>query len=315
MAKYKLSSFLSEAPIKTNIGTVDTKFYPQKLSQVDAAAAKVAVDAGKKDKDEKDDSAIASKINKNFESVVTSLFPGQKEVIPEKATAIALLMLDKDKVGGDLGAIVSGDKHIMDGHHRWAGTTLADPSAKVSGIQINIPGDALVGILNVYTKGALSRDQGNPGKGDINQFTPEKIKSVLDDYLKNGFKTFDFISANSDVTYTPEQVKTILSKMQGADGDSEKGKEIMAAHASKLPKETPDWAPERVDMPVINSDELGALIAKLESGEFDIVEPYSMQVKLSKGAAEEPAEKPAEEPVAEGLDFIHMMQVRAGIIK
>ena len=27
MAKYKLSSFLAEAPIKTDIGTVDTDFY------------------------------------------------------------------------------------------------------------------------------------------------------------------------------------------------------------------------------------------------------------------------------------------------
>lgn len=301
---------MNEAPIKTDIGTVDTDFYPQKLSQVDPSSAKAAVRAGKKDKDENDDAAIASKIKTGFASPVSKLFPAQTEVIPEKATGIALLMLDKGKVGGDLGAIISGDNHIMDGHHRWAGTTLVDPNASVEGIKVDIPGDALVGILNVYTKGALGRNQGNPGKGNVNAFTPEKIKSVLDDFLQNGFETFDFLDGMSNKKYTPEEVKTILGKMKGANGDAEKGKELMAANAAKLNKKIPDWAPPRVDMPVINSDELDGLISRLKSGEFDIVEPYSLQVKIGKKQGKE-----EEEPVAEGLDFIHMMKVRAGIVK
>ncbi len=74
MAKYKLSSFLSEAPIKTDIGVVDTDFYPQKLSQVSTNTAKVAVTGGKKDKDDKDDSAIASKIKTGFSTPVSKLF-------------------------------------------------------------------------------------------------------------------------------------------------------------------------------------------------------------------------------------------------
>ncbi len=97
--------------------------------------------------------------------------------------------------------------------------------------------------------------------------------------------------------------------MKGANGDPEKGKELMAANAAKLNKKIPDWAPPRVDMPVINSDELGGLISKLKSGEFDIVEPYSLQVRVGKKDKEE------EKPVAEGLDYIHMMKVRAGIVK
>ena len=101
----------------------------------------------------------------------------------------------------------------------------------------------------------------------------------------------------------------ILGKMKGANGDPEKGKELMAANAAKLNKKIPSWAPPRVDMPVINSDELGGLINKLKSGEFDIVEPYSLQVRVGRKDKEE------EEPVAEGLDYIHMMKVRAGIIK
>lgn len=301
---------LEEAPIKTDIGTVDTDFYPQKLSQVSTNAAKVAVIGGKKDKDDKDDSAIASKIKTGFSTPVSKLFPAQTEVIPEKAVGIALGMLNSGKVGGNLGAIVSGDNHIMDGHHRWAATTLVDPNASVEGIKIDIPGDALVGILNVYTKGALGRTQGNPGKGNVNAFTPEKIKSVLDDLIEKGTKIG---SVGDDGSYSEkqvdgEEVKKILGKMKGANGDPEKGKELMAANAAKLNKKIPDWAPPRVDMPVINSDELGGLISKLKSGEFDIVEPYSLQVRVGKS-------KEAEEPVAEGLDYIHLMKVRAGIIK
>ena len=308
---YGDAASVAEAEIKTDIGTVDTDFYPQQLSKVSTSTAKVAVTGGKKDKDDKDDSAIASKIKTGFSTPVSKLFPAQTEVIPEKAVGIALGMLNSGKVGGNLGAIVSGDNHIMDGHHRWAATTLVDPNASVEGIKIDIPGDALVGILNVYTKGALGRTQGNPGKGNVNAFTPEKIKSVLDDLIEKGTKIG---SVGDDGSYSEkeiggEEVKNILGKMKGANGDPEKGKELMAANAAKLNKKIPSWAPPRVDMPVINSDELGGLINKLKSGEFDIVEPYSLQVRVGR------KDKEDEEPVAEGLDYIHMMKVRAGIIK
>lgn len=313
MAKYNLSSFLAEAPIKTDIGTVDSDFFPQQLSKVEPNAAKATVRGGLKDKDPKDDAAIATKIKTGFSTPVSKLFPAQTEVIPEKAVGIALGMLNSGKIGGNLGAIVSGDNHIMDGHHRWAATTLVDPNAAVEGIKIDIPGDALVGILNVYTKGALGRNQGNPGKGNINAFTPEKIKSVLDDLIEKGTKvgSVDDSGAYSEKEVSGEEVKKILGKMKGANGDPEKGKELMAANAAKLNKKIPNWAPPRVDMPVINSDELNGLISKLKSGEFDIVEPYSLQVKVGR----KDSDKEKEEPVAEGVDYQHLMKVRAGIIK
>lgn len=306
---------LEEAPIKTDIGTVDSDIFAQQLSKVDVDAAKAAVKAGKKDNNEEDDAAIGSKIKTSFATPVSKLFPAQTEVIPEKAVGIALGMLNSGKIGGNLGAIVSGDNHIMDGHHRWAATTLVDPNASVEGIKVDIPGDALVGILNVYTKGALGRTQGNPGKGNINAFTPEKIKSVLDDLIEKGTKIG---SVGDDGSYSEkevggEEVKKILGKMKGANGDPEKGKELMAANAAKLNKKIPNWAPPRVDMPVINSDELDGLISKLKSGNFDIVEPYSSQLKITAKLNKDSDKK--EEPVAEGLDYIHMMKVRAGIIK
>ena len=341
MAKYNLKSFLSEANIKTNVGTVDSDIYASQLSKVDPAAAKAAVNAGQRDNDPKDDSEIGSQIKTGYSTPVSKLFPAQTEVIPEKAVGIALGMLNSGKVGGNLGAIISGDNHIMDGHHRWTATTLVDPNASVEGIKINVPGDALVGILNVYTKGALGRNQGNPGKGNVNAFTPAKISSVLDDLIEKGTKigTVDDSGGYSEKQVSGEEVKAILGKMKGANGDPEKGKELMAANAAKLNKRIPDWAPPRVDMPVINSDELNGLISKLKSGNFDIVEPYSTQLKLSAKLNKDTSNE--EEPVKEdkfkfrpsetdapgmqagpdgylkenSIDYIHMMKVRAGIIK
>lgn len=309
-----LAGILIEAPISTGIGTVDSSLFPQKLSQVDIGAARSAVQAGKKDGNEKDDSAIASKIQTKFSSPVSELYPAQTEVIPEKAVSIALGMLNSGKIGGNLGAIISGDNHIMDGHHRWAATTLVNPNASVEGIKIDVPGDALVGILNVYTKGELNRTKGNPGEGNVNEFTPEKISSVLDSLITKGTK-IGIVGDDGSYSEKPisgEEIKKLLGKMPGANGDFEKGKQLMAANADKLNKKIPDWAPPRVDMPVINSNELDGLINKLKSGEFDIVEPYSAQLKTAVSA--KAGSLPQKEPTKESQTMNRLQQL-AGLQK
>jgi len=276
-----LAGLITEAEVATPIGKVDTDIFQGKLSAVDSDIAKKAIQTGMKDGNQKDDQAITSQIDSGFSTAASELKPGQTEVIPEKATSIAIGMLNSGKAGGPLGAIVSGDMHIMDGHHRWAGTVLVDPGASVSGLKIDVPGEALVGILNVYTKGALGREQGNPGKGNVKEFTKDKIASVLDNFMQKGCKigVVDDKGGYSETDIDGKKVSELLGKMNGANGDANKGKELMAANADKLKKEIPDWAPPRVDMPVINSNELEALIAKLKSGEFDIVAPYSKDIK------------------------------------
>jgi len=300
----KLAGILTEAEVTTPIGTVDTDIFQGKLSAVDTDIAKKAVQVGKKDGSEADDKAIASKITQNFSTAAGNLKPGQTEVIPEKATSIAIGMLNSGKAGGPLGAIISGDMHIMDGHHRWAGTVLVDPGASVSGLKIDIPGEALVGILNVYTKGALGKTKGNDGgKGDIKEFTKEKIFSVLDGFMAEGCKigVVDDKGGYSEKDISGEEVKKLLGKMKGANGDANKGKELMSANADKLNKEIPSWAPPRVDMPVINSDELDGLVKKLESGDFDIVSPYSKDLKAGTSNPEE------KEPVSENINIIKVV--------
>ena len=308
---------IKEAELDTPIGKVDTDIFKGKLSAVDPAKAKAAVKAGKKDGSEKDDKAIASKITKNFSVAASSLKPGQTEVIPEKAAAIAIGMLNSGKVGGPLGAIISGDMHIMDGHHRWAATVLVNPGASVSGLKIDVPGEALVGILNVYTKGALGRQKGNPGKGNVKEFTKDKIAAVLDGYMKNGCKigVVDDKGGYSEKDIDGEEVKKILGKMKGANGDANKGKDLMSSNADKLNKQIPSWAPPRVDMPVINSDELNALVKKLESGEFDIVAPYSKDVKNAKAPEGGEEEKTDVKEFRQSLQEVLRMKKLAGINK
>ena len=312
---------LREAEVDTPVGKVDTDIFQGKLSAVDTAKAKAAVKAGKTDGSDKDDKAIASKITQNFSTAAGNLKPGQTEVIAEKAASIAIGMLNSGKVGGPLGAIISGDMHIMDGHHRWAATVLVNPGASVSGLKIDVPGQALVGILNVYTKGALGREKGNPGKGNIKEFTKDKIASVLDGFMQNGCKigVVDDKGGYSEKDINGEEVKKILGKMKGANGDANKGKELMSANADKLNKEIPKWAPPRVDMPVINSDELNGLVKKLQSGEFDVVAPYS---KDTKGAGSKTTEKSPEggektdvKEFRQSLQESRRMQKLAGIIK
>jgi len=312
---------IKEAEIDTPVGKVDTDIFKGKLSTVDTATAKAAVSAGKKDGSEQDDKKIVSKIKKDFSTAASNLKPGQTEVIAEKAASIAIGMLNSGKVGGPLGAIISGDMHIMDGHHRWAATVLVNPGATVSGLKIDIPGEALVGILNVYTKGALGRTSGNPGKGNIKEFTKEKIATVLDGFMQKGCKigVLDDKGGYSEKDIDGEEVTKILGKMNGAKGDANKGKELMAANADKLNKDIPKWAPPRVDMPVINSDELNGLVKKLESGEFDIVAPYSNTLKatakLKKDDEEQTADVKEIKQDKEDLQESIRMKKLAGIIK
>ena len=49
--------------------------------------------------------------------------------------------------GGDMGAIISQDNHILDGHHRWAATMIADPTAELGGVKAALDIGDLVPVL------------------------------------------------------------------------------------------------------------------------------------------------------------------------
>ncbi len=243
------------------------------LSKVPKDAAKAAIGAGKKDGDDKDDVAVGSK--KPFPA--SGLRAAQTEIIPEKALGMAIGMINKTGIftggpGGDLESIVSGDSppYIMDGHHRWAATYLADPGASILATQIELPGKALVSALNVVTVGQFSRG-GNKGQGNIANFKGAVFAKIIDDWKENGY------TDDKNNKTTPEDVTKAMETL--GDGDFEKGKQTIMANADKLPKDIMPGAPARIEMPVINGKEVDGVAKAIAAGEIDIKPPYSADVK------------------------------------
>ena len=237
------------------------------LSKVDPDTAKAALSGGQKDGGQTDDvvKSSAAKI------AVGALKPAQTEIIKEKAFGIAVGLLGKGKWDGiDLGSIVSNDNYIMDGHHRWAAVFLIDPKATIKATVIDLPGKTLVTALNHVTA-AKSGLGGNPGKGNVAEFTGEKIGAVIDNALKNGIK--------GEYPLKPEQVKELIGKVPGANGDANKGKEIMMKNADALPKQIMPGAPARIDMPVIKEPQVPVVASMLSKGSIDVKPPYSKDVK------------------------------------
>lgn len=253
-----------------------------KLSAVDKDLAKAAVmnSAGRKDGDQGDDVVAGAKKS----IAVSDLRASQTEIRKDKAISMAVSFLLKGNYdNADLGAIVSGDKpaYIMDGHHRWAATYLIDPKAKLQVTQIELPGQALVSALNVVTVGGLGKIKGNTGEGSVKEFTGANIGELLDQYLKEGIpgKEDKDNPKNSVPPTPPEKVKEALGKVPGANGNSDKGKNIMMKNADALPKKIMLGAPPRVEMPVIDPKAVKLVQALLQKGAIDIKPPYSQVVK------------------------------------
>jgi hypothetical protein len=251
------------------LGTTDV----MGLSTVPKDAAKAAVRAGQKDGDKEDD-VVPSK---EWSGAASALRAAQTEIIPEKALGMAIGMINKSGIfssgpGGNLESIVSGDSppYIMDGHHRWAATYLADPGATIIATQIMLPGKALVSALNVVTVGSFGRG-GNQGKGNIANFKGGVFDKLIDEWKEKGY------TDDKNNKTTPEDVTKAMETLGG--GDFEKGKQIVMKNADALPKQIMPGAPDRIEMPVINGKEVKAVAKALAGGSIDIKPPYADDVK------------------------------------
>tara|TARA_R110000824_G_scaffold258175_3_gene447200 strand:+ start:639 stop:1820 length:1182 start_codon:yes stop_codon:yes gene_type:complete len=202
-----------------------------------------------------------------------ALKPSQKQIILVKAFNMAMNTTPvggKFEPGGDIGAIISKDNFIMDGHHRWASTILVDPKLGIWGEKIDMVAKDLITALNVYTKGVLGKSTGNPGAGAISQFTGENIQSQIIDIAEKTGKSPD----HPDVPgYEWEDLKQRITKLGG--GDYAIGLNSIKENASIISgKEIESWMPDRSDMPVIQKDELPDVEAKFKAGELDLKPPF-----------------------------------------
>jgi len=274
------------------------KVAPTELDKVDPAVAKVIVKSGELDKDKNDDKIAVS--NKTWPAA--DLKPSQTTMRIDNTVGMAISML-AGKMDTNLGCIVSSDNHIMDGHHRWSAAILVNPETNVSGFGAELPGKELVGVLNVLTKGVFNKKKGNPGKGAIADYTPENVKAALQKALDKGTQY-----------YSAEEVKGLFEEKFGSVEDA---LEKMSSNVSAMSQEVPEWAPDRVQMPVIDPKEVPTAAKALDSGKVDVMPPFSSVVKRAVSGSEKSAKaKKKEESTSNSGDvLLERWQKLAGLIK
>lgn len=226
-----------------------------RLSNVDPVLAKYLVHTGLDDGSASDDKVSV----KPAVFGAASLKPSQTTIKLWGVVGMALMMIRKGKIGGNLGAIISSDNYIMDGHHRWAATILAGgPDKKVGGFQAAIPGKELIKVLNIITKGLFKVPAGNKGTGNITNVNPDATRALLEQYVVEGIKGEYPVSA--------EQVRKDLTT---GFGSVERGIEVMSDRAKLVRKTVPSWAPVRSDMPVIEPEEAPEAAKLLDQGKIN----------------------------------------------
>jgi len=232
------------------------------LNGVNPSLAKEISQSGLLDGDPNDDKVPTKR--KMMKSV--SLRPSQSTMVISDIVGVALEMLYLKDNDSDLGALVSSDNYILDGHHRWAASILAwGLQAKVKVWQASLDGQELIKVLNILSKGAFGVSSGNPGKGSIKNVIPSKIKAQVMEFLLNG-RTHKHFSPS------PELVKKIL---EDNFGSVEEGVKVLSNRAKLIPTSVPSWAPARNNMPVIKRKNAPGAAALLSKGVIDWSAPYS----------------------------------------
>jgi hypothetical protein len=265
-------------------GHLDPKLFPLPLSKVQPARAKAMTQTGAPELDKKADDDIIP-VNVGAQIAVGDLKPSQSSMNIGKAMGMVVSMLDPNtdfNPGGNLGAFISKDNYIMDGHHRWIATSMINPTLKVGGYQVGWPGQQLVPVLNAITKGKLGIMKGKPASGGFEQFQPEPVKKQLTVMAQQG---------NKGGGQSAEQVMDILQKFTGVEGPQavEAAANKMSKNLSTIILKAPPWAPGREDMPVIDPDKVpGATktaAVAMAKGEVDVNPPYGTAalVKKKKG--------------------------------
>lgn len=163
--------------------------------------------------------------------------------------------------GGDLGSIVSKDGHILDGHHRWAATMLADPTAKITGIEADLGIGDLVPVLRALGDSIGNTRRGEPTGGDVNIFKAT-VQDAMDS-LTNG--------KNMHPKFYDKEKS--LAWLESIGGKAELEKRLKFIQKNTPPK----GAPPRIDMPVIDADKGDEKKASdlLNKGKLDVREPYA----------------------------------------
>jgi len=282
---------------------VDPEKFPKALSQVAKRQAQVYTKSGDPELDSNDED---DKIDVNKEGTWSAkdLLPSQNSMNLGKASWFALGMLNGTMYGsggpgGDLGAFVASDNYMMDGHHRWAATSMVAPETPISGYDVRFPGAQLVRILNTITKGLLGVEKGKQGKGNFAQFSkPEKVKEVLTALATDSHPKFKGVAGDK----AEGKALEVMEKETGKKGEEaiEAMTTLIVNNVSQVPGMSDSavmpGASARPDMPVIDDNDgpvqpaSKIAIDALETGKIDVNPPYGAQ-KALKGKTAKVAQR------------------------
>ena len=254
---------------------LDPERFPTRLSVVAQNPEDAQQDVSSGDDDGQKDDDVIGVNGATFK--VSELGPSQSTMNVAKAVGMAINHILKGKAGGKLGAFISNDKRIMDGHHRWISSYMVDPNASIGGYAVNFPAKQLIPVLNAITVGKVGRLEGKPGKGSFADFNADTIAKQLQILYQEGNK----------YGLTPEKAQEAIQKFSGVDGEAgiRAAAEKMEQNLSTATMSTPEGAPERLDMPVIDKKDISSAIGLLQGGYIDVNPPYADQDV--KKAAEE----------------------------
>ena len=163
--------------------------------------------------------------------------------------------------GGNINALISADNYILDGHHRWAATMFADPSAAISGTGIAMPMTELIPVLRAAGDAYGNARRGEPSGGDVNIF-----KASLEDAKK----AIEKIDGGTKFT----KPGAAGQWLQSIGGEQELAKRLDAIKAKGGEAAS---APPRNEMPVIDADKGDDknVAMRLNKGAIDVKPPYA----------------------------------------
>ena len=197
------------------------------------------------------------------------LMPSQTSVFLGKA--LGMSMVPKLSSGGDIGAVISEDNHILDGHHRWAATHLrTGGSANIIGTKVMLPITQLIPVLRAAGDAYGNPRKGEPKGGDLNVFTaeaknPEVIREMIETgkYMNPDFYDRGKLEAHVESIGGIDAIVAAVGRMQeaaaGAYGGSGLGN-----------------APPRKEMPVLEPKKgnVKNVAKRLQKGTIDVAPPY-----------------------------------------
>ena len=208
----------------------------------------------KNDKATVDDDVVPTK---PVEIAVSKLKPSQDAIYLGKSLAMAIKGIE----GGDLGAVISKDNYILDGHHRYAATSFNNPAASVGGVQAQLNIGDLIPVLRAAGDAMKNKRGVEPKGGDVNIFkaTMDDVKNVI--YKGKNVPTQYYNKEKSIAWFEGIGEATIAKRL----------KQIQS-------KRPPSGAPMRKDMPKITPGQVSLIKNLLNKGKIDVRAPYAESV-------------------------------------